>query len=318
VSTEGDFQTNEDGSIRASVTELAPKHAPLGNKVGNVWFGLPSTSDDEEEDGTASLDGDLDNNDSLNGGAFAFSGRDSSVRSGPLHIKVLLERWKEPSNKEQRDDATVKEILKFESAIHIMGQKCPFGGAFGDASTRDQSILSSLVVHKNLLKLTPNETDVPYETLLLLMQESDHGELVHKKAALRRLFRPDRNNMVTELAFVSSCDAVYRKLRYFHASVANAVVLDSLIMRFFDIFLGIILLLAILAILRFNPYVSSHISFLRHSHSAVGQYYSPCRQFSSLSHSQWERLCRNTSTALFSLQYEGKELAIRFLMSYAG
>jgi len=251
---ENEIHMNEDGSINTKQTNLTPRGKNLGNKVGKVWFGLSrSTSDgkadndSDDDDSSASLHESGDNE-------FHSSGRNKrSINKGPLGIKMRLERWKEPNRKERKSDATIEEVLKFECAIQIMGQQCPFGKAFGDASTRDQCILSSLCIHRNLLKLTPKETSVPYDTLLLIMQDCDHDELVHKTNALRRLFRPNSEDVVTELAFVSSCDAVYRRLRYFYASVANAVVLDSLIMRFFDIALGIVVLLAVLLILRFNP-----------------------------------------------------------------
>jgi hypothetical protein len=51
---------------------------------------------------------------------------------------------------------------------------------------------------------------------------------------LKRLFRPDRFNELTLLAFVQACDSVYKRLRYFRASVGNSSVIDRWLEQIID------------------------------------------------------------------------------------
>jgi len=243
VCAEHSIQLNEDGSISTQRTNLTSKHATLGDKVGKIQF-VRTSQDNDGDDSDEDDDTDV----------MRAEAREKDTSNEPLNIMARLERWKEPNKeKDHRNDATIEDILKFECAIQIMGQQRPFGKAFGDASTRDECVLSAQSIYRSLLKLTPHETDIPYDTLMLITQNCEQDELENKVDALRSLFRPNRGNILTELAFVSSCDAVYRRLRYFYASVANAVVLDSLIMRFVDVSLSFFASLAVLITLRFNP-----------------------------------------------------------------
>lgn len=119
-----------------------------------------------------------------------------------------------------------------------MDSKYPFGDAYGPAWTRDESIESAQNTFYRLQSLTrdPNDSDdglnrrdcpdqklrISFDVLRLLASDENGEEIPEKVNAYSRLFRPDLNNEVTELAFVQSCDSVYRSLRYFRASVGNA------------------------------------------------------------------------------------------------
>ena len=109
----------------------------------------------------------------------------------------------------------------------------------GPAWTREESIESAQNTFYRLLSLTLDRNDdsddglsrrnhpdqklsISFDVLRLLASDENGEEIPEKVNAYSRLFRPDLNNEVTELAFVQSCDQVYRSLRYFRASVGNA------------------------------------------------------------------------------------------------
>lgn len=75
-----------------------------------------------------------------------------------------------------------------------------------------------------------------------------------KSKELKRLFRPDRNNEITMLAFVQSCDSIYKRLRFFRASVGNSSVIDKVMEDMLDILFNSALGMVLLTMLGFNPY----------------------------------------------------------------
>lgn len=131
----------------------------------------------------------------------------------------------------------------------------PFGDTFGLASTRDELIASAHNVYHRLLKLTPGRSIVSCEFYDMLALEDD-GETVNtgKRKALRKLFRPDANNELSLLAFVQSCDSLYKKLRYFRANVGNASVIDHALESIVDGGFSFVLALVLLSVMRINPW----------------------------------------------------------------
>ncbi|GAX29175.1 hypothetical protein FisN_28Lh004 [Fistulifera solaris] len=177
--------------------------------------------------------------------------------AGFIDMKDLLDAWEEPSNKRDKnknEEATVQDVLQFRRALELMDIDRPFGQAFGSASNRNECIISSHTVYSRLIKMTPDNDVLPFETLNLLAVEEDEEEKQAKSAALLRLFCPDRHDNVTLLAFVQSCDSLYRRLRYFRASVGNASVIDNVLEAIFDGLFLFILFLVNLSILKFNPW----------------------------------------------------------------
>ncbi len=69
-----------------------------------------------------------------------------------------------------------------------------------------------------------------------------------------RLFRPDKFDEVSLLAFVQSCDGVYKKLRYLRASVGNSTLIDYVLENIFNAFFYFFLALAIMSVLELNPW----------------------------------------------------------------
>jgi small-conductance mechanosensitive channel len=130
----------------------------------------------------------------------------------------------------------------------------PFSEAFGPASTRDELIVSAQNVYVRLLKLAPGSRVLPAPVLTALSDNEDGTVDKAKKNALRNLFRPDSGDNVPLLAFIQSCDTVYKKLRYFRASVGNASVIDKVLEGIIDAVFGFVLALIILSLLQFNPW----------------------------------------------------------------
>jgi hypothetical protein len=134
------------------------------------------------------------------------------------------------------------DILKFRKALEHMDGKFPFGEAYGPAWTRDESLESALSVYHRLLTLSPEgkhkssgrrlsrienlngkpSPAISFDLLRLLATDEEGREIREKVMAYRRLFRPNLSNEILPVAFVQSCDSVYRRLRYFRASVGNA------------------------------------------------------------------------------------------------
>lgn len=184
-----------------------------------------------------------------------------------LRIKRFLDRWEEPISKADKSfEATIRDVLHFRQILELVDESHPFGDSFGNASSRDQCIISSHQVYSRLLKMTPSEHKVPFESLSIVAPvENDGVEQLAKQEALLKFLRPDRDGKVPLLAFVQACDSLYRRLRYFRASVGNSTVIDRVLENVFDTIFGFVLLLLILAILRFNPYVYDEF---RVSHAA--------------------------------------------------
>ena len=125
---------------------------------------------------------------------------------------------------------------------------------FGLASTRDECIKSAKETFCRLMKLDPDSVTLSFDVIGLLAVDSDGVEDENKKRVLRRLFRPDRFNELTILAFVQACDSVYKRLRYFRASVGNSSVIDRVLEQIIDGVFYFVLMLLILSVLKLNPW----------------------------------------------------------------
>lgn len=176
--------------------------------------------------------------------------------SGSFRISDLLDTWDEPVNKMDKSlNASISDILRFRRALTFMDDEEPFGEQFGPASNREDLINSAQEVYQSLLKLTPGNSSVSCEFYSMLSL-GDDGETINmkKQKALRKLFRPDVNNKLSELAFVQSCDSLYKKLRYFRANVGNASIIDHALESIVDWVFSFVLALVLLSAMRFNPW----------------------------------------------------------------
>jgi len=104
------------------------------------------------------------------------------------------------------------------------------------------------------MKLNPGAGVLSFDVIALLAIDPDGLEDESKKRVLKRLFRPDRFNEITLLAFVQTCDSVYKRLRYFRASVGNSSIIDQVLEQIIDGIFSFLLLLMILCLLKYNPW----------------------------------------------------------------
>jgi Mechanosensitive ion channel len=184
-----------------------------------------------------------------------FRAQTMSLSSSGLFIKDLLDVWEPPENKSDKNIVSVRDVLRFQSALGFINADDPFGESFGSTLDRDSCIQSAMQVYSKLSLLNSPEDKVLNFDVLLLAIYDDEGKVDSaKKKSLVRLFRPDAKNHVTELAFVQSCDAVYKRLRYFQASVGNASVIDNVLAGIVDAFFYFVLALVILSLLEINPW----------------------------------------------------------------
>lgn len=138
----------------------------------------------------------------------------------------------------------------------FMEERYPFGEAFGTARSRDYVVSSAYSVYQRLI-LSSDDHALSMDVLLLLA-EHDHGGVQTvdraKQKALRKFFRPDAQNHIPMLTFVQACDSMYKRMRFFRASVANASVIEAALEGILDGFYNFFLILLILCILQMNPW----------------------------------------------------------------
>lgn len=104
------------------------------------------------------------------------------------------------------------------------------------------------------MRLDPSSSTLSFDVIGVLSIDSDGVEDESKKRVLRRMFRPDRFNEITLLAFVQTYDSVYKRLRYFRASVGNSSLIDQVLEQIVDGIFDFVLMLLILQLLKLNPW----------------------------------------------------------------
>jgi hypothetical protein len=244
------FQKPEIKQSRASVTWIGDSDDPDRNQFDRPGSSLDAHEDDSESE-TIEEPSAFKSASGRNLGAPGLS----RTGSGSFRVKDLLDRWEEPINKlDKTADASIHDILKFRRALSYMDESHPFGDSFGPATTRNECIESSHSVYYRLLKLTPDAPVLSNDVLFMLAQNEDGSENASKRLALKKLFRPDRYNQLPLLAFLQSIDTLYKKLRYFRASVGNASVIDHVLEGMIDYAFKFVLSLVILSLLNFNPW----------------------------------------------------------------
>jgi len=135
-----------------------------------------------------------------------------------------------------------------------MDEPYPLGEAFGPATTRDEVLKSATDVYRRMA--TSPDRSVLSCDILYLLTEDENGVTVDrsKRRAIKKLFQPNAENEVSMLHFVKACDSLYRRMRYFRASVGNASVIDHALESIVDGFYNFLLCLVILSILQINPW----------------------------------------------------------------
>lgn len=239
-----DDSDDDDTPVQTSrKTSLMPRKRRGLTKVGSVRWQKEDVSVSSDDEGNSKKDED----------AYVKTQFDRTD-SGSIRIKQMLDRWEEPVNKQDKNSAaSIRDVLQFRRALELMDESHPFGEAFGEAAKRDDCIMSAHEIYSRLMKLTPKEKTLPFESLVMIAQGLEEEEAHYKRGALLKLFRPDRDKKVPLLAFIQTCDTLYRRLRYFRASVGNATVIDHVLEDVCDYVVAFILFLVSLSILNFNP-----------------------------------------------------------------
>jgi hypothetical protein len=138
--------------------------------------------------------------------------------------------------------------------LNFLDNDLPFGESFGTVRDRNDEIEGSHRIYYKLLKCSPEKKELPFEVLSWVSYDDKDIQDDGKLRALRRLFRPDARGHVSLLAFVQSCDMVYKRFRYFHASVVNASVIDDQLERIINCFFWLVLTMLLLSIMKINPW----------------------------------------------------------------
>ena len=137
-----------------------------------------------------------------------------------------------------------------------MDEDYPFGEAYGPASSREVAVQSAAEVFQRLLCLTPGTVTLKFQVLQMLAQDDAEGIKLNrgKLKIIKRMFRPDADGELGEIDFIRACDILYKKLRFFRASVGNASVIDHVLESTVDAMFNFILLLVLMSVTGFNPW----------------------------------------------------------------
>jgi hypothetical protein len=144
----------------------------------------------------------------------------------------------------QNNQISISAVLRFRNALTFIKNDYPFSYAFGPAYSREACIESAQEVYNRLLMRTPGDTSIQFETMALIALD-DAGRIDQQKAKdLVKVFRPDRDGVLTLLDFVKSTDSVYKEFRLLQASIQNSSQID----RGFENILNVIFYIVVVAI----------------------------------------------------------------------
>jgi small-conductance mechanosensitive channel len=146
-----------------------------------------------------------------------------------------------------------------------MDEKMPFGIAYGPSNDRDEVIHSAHHVYHKLAqfheenhhhsKVSSLSRVVNFDVIALIAYEPKSGKVIPAKLnAVKQLFRPDVHNELPLHAFVQSCDNIYKRLRYFRASVSNSSAIDKVLENMMDGIYWFVMIFLLLELLDFDPW----------------------------------------------------------------
>lgn len=148
---------------------------------------------------------------------------------------------------------SIKEVLEFRKAVRHLEDPYPFSFNFGLANTRENCAQSSKDLYRKLLRHTPEEDVLPFDTLGILAK---HGNEVDESRAksLIKLFQCDMSGDVSETDFIQGCDKVYKQLRLLHAALKNSQRLDYVLENIINCVFYTILIFVILSVVGIDPF----------------------------------------------------------------
>jgi hypothetical protein len=158
-------------------------------------------------------------------------------------------------NATKENCSSIYDVLKFKRALRYMDESRPFGEAYGPAADRDEAIASAHQVYWSLMKFDRDSVNaINFDILALITNDEDGKTIPEKLQALKKIFRPDARNELPMLAFIQSCDTIYKRLRYFRASVSNSSVIDAVLENMVNWLFYFVLSLVVMEIMDFDPW----------------------------------------------------------------
>jgi len=85
-----------------------------------------------------------------------------------------------------------------------------------------------------LLKLSADPETLSFSVFDVLLLQEDGTVNKIKRKILMNVFHPQTDGSLPLLSFVQGCDNIYKKLRYFRASVGNSSVIDDVLESLID------------------------------------------------------------------------------------
>jgi hypothetical protein len=153
-----------------------------------------------------------------------------------------------------QNDASIRDILRFQRVLQSIDATYPFGEEFGPCKTRNDCIDSAHSVYWKLMALSPDSASLPFETIALGAIGVDGLLDEAKYSAYNRVFRPDANNRLPLSYFIQSIDTVFKHLLFFRASVRNNSVIDNVLESTINGLFYFVVSLLLLSFMQINPW----------------------------------------------------------------
>lgn len=145
-------------------------------------------------------------------------------------------------------------VLEFRQALALTNNDYPFSVLFGPAGTREDCVQSSQKVYTHLLLRQPERARVLDFDTIALVVAADNGNVDWATMKeLIQLFRPDRDGTLTEIDFIKSIDAIYKRLRLLSASIAHSRQVDHTFEQIFNWAFYTIFFVIMLSVLGYDP-----------------------------------------------------------------
>lgn len=129
----------------------------------------------------------------------------------------------------------------------------PFSVAFGPADKRKACIESGQKVYERLLLRQSSGEVLHFNAIAQLAINRDGSINSDKMKELVRIFRPDREGILTPIDFLKSVDKVYKEFRLIQASIENSGSVDRAFEMMVNYGFFTILGCVVLYIIRINP-----------------------------------------------------------------
>jgi len=174
-------------------------------------------------------------------------------QSQKRRIERLLGSWEEPEKQKfLTDNVSIGAILQFRKSLSKLDSRFPFSYAFGKADMRDDCIQSSQSLYFRLLEKTP-DVKLHFNILGLVALQSDGTLDQEKLKTLIKVFRPNRDGVLSLIDFVKSTDIVYKEMKLLRASVRSSQKIDKSFEKIFNILFYFVIMCVILHTLGYDP-----------------------------------------------------------------